>query len=108
VKKFIVSIYHTLHKSIVLILDRWSVHKAAAKRLIAKYGDKIKIEYLPAYAPQLNPVELVWCNVKSGTLANYIADDINELEKSATSALAAQKKKSKLLKSFFQHAGLAL
>jgi transposase len=32
--------------------------------------DWLQVDYLPAYAPQLNPVEGLWANVKGGELAN--------------------------------------
>ena len=36
----------------------------------------LTVEPLPGYAPELNPVEQVWGNVKGGELANVCADDL--------------------------------
>jgi transposase len=41
--------------------------------------ERLHIEYLPAYAPELNPDEGVWSQLK-GQLANGRSDDIDELE----------------------------
>ena len=38
------------------------------------------VERLPAYAPDLNPVEQVWGNLKGGELANLCPDTIDEAE----------------------------
>ncbi len=38
------------------------------------------VERLPAYAPDLNPVEQVWGNLKGSELANLCLDTIGEAE----------------------------
>jgi transposase len=35
---------------------------------------------LPAYAPELNPVEFIWSHTKYGDLANFIADKVDHLD----------------------------
>ncbi len=42
----------------------------------------LTVERLPGYAPDLNPTELVWGNVKGRELANLCADNLGEVEKS--------------------------
>ena len=37
------------------------------------------VERLPGYAPELNPVEGVWSNLKGQEFANYAADTIDDL-----------------------------
>ena len=47
----------------VVILDNASFHKSEeSKRLIEKAG--CKILFLPAYSPDLNPIEIFWANFK--------------------------------------------
>lgn len=47
----------------VVILDNASFHKSPLLAIEAKkYG--IKIIYLPAYSPDLNPIEKFWANLK--------------------------------------------
>ncbi len=38
------------------------------------------VERLPGYAPDLNPVETLWGNVKGQELANHSAEDLTELD----------------------------
>ena len=40
----------------------------------------LTVERLPGYAPDLNPVELLWGNVKGRELANLYADNLGEIE----------------------------
>jgi len=41
----------------------------------------LTVERLPGYAPDLNPTELVWGNVKGRELANLCTDDLGEVER---------------------------
>ena len=47
------------------------------------------VERLPGYAPELNPVEGVWSNLKGQEFANYAADTIDGLTQQARRASAA-------------------
>jgi transposase len=44
-------------------------------------------ERLPGYAPDLNPIELVWGNVKSQELANPCSDTIGGVSDGAEEGL---------------------
>jgi transposase len=41
--------------------------------------DWLKVEPLPGYAPDLNPVEQVWGNLKVQELANLCSDTIEQV-----------------------------
>ena len=41
----------------------------------------LTVERLPAYAPELNPIEQVWGNVKTRELANICAPDLASLRR---------------------------
>src|SRR3954465_4886871 len=45
-------------RPLVVVMDRLSPHKSAAKRLAG--DERFEFEWLPAYAPDLNPVEPAW------------------------------------------------
>ncbi len=54
----------------ILIWDGLPAHRSAAMRAwLSVWKRCARVERLPAYAPELNPVELVWQNVKGGKLA---------------------------------------
>lgn len=95
-------------RPLLICWDRWSVHRSAARKLAATRRANIDIEWLPAYALELNPVEPRWGHTKFGTLANFVPDDTNHLKRSVRSALNKQSHNHRLKKSFFKTAQLNL
>lgn len=93
-------------KGVILVLDRWLVHRWGARRLQRRFARRIKLEWLPPYAPELNPVEQVWNHSKYSDLSNYIADDVYELEKAVYSSINHMCSQKSLLRSFFKKAEL--
>lgn len=90
-------------------MDRWSVHKAKTLcRYLGAHAEKVRVEWLPAYAPDLNPVEQVWNHSKYADLANLAPEDIEELERLVSASISSTRSQTPLLRSFFQTAGLAL
>jgi len=54
----------TLKEGDVVVMDNLSSHKREGlKEIVDKVG--AMIEYLPAYSPDLNPVENMWSKLKS-------------------------------------------
>ena len=99
---------HQIRRGIVLVMDRWSVHRSGVRRLQSRFGSKVQVEWLPAYAPDLNPVEQVWSHTKYADLANYIPDDIDALAEAVMHSIEQTGCRQALLRSFFHHAGLKL
>ena len=56
------------------------------RAFIARQRGWLVVERLPAYAPELNPVEGVWANLKGQELANYAADTLDDLTPSTPAA----------------------
>jgi len=108
VYRFIQTIRGRLRRKIILVLDRWSVHRAAIRHLLERHARNIDIELLPAYAPELNPTEQIWNHTKYADLANYIPDDIHELGVEVAGSILQTRSKPALLRSFFNWAGLDL
>ncbi|PYU21768.1 MAG: IS630 family transposase, partial [Acidobacteria bacterium] len=65
------------------------------------------VERLPGYAPDLNPVETLWGNIKGQELANRCADDLAEVEAAVRGGMKRVGRSSKLPFSFLKHAGLS-
>jgi transposase len=68
----------------------------------------VDIEWLPPYAPDLNPVERVWSRTKYTDLANYVPEDIHVLHRAVRRSLRRTQSQCALLGSFFKHAKLKL
>ena len=80
VVNFVKKLRRQLRRPLIVILDRWSVHRAAVKRLQAEGVSGLEFAWLPAYAPELNPVESLWGWSKYSDLANYVPDDTPRLQ----------------------------
>lgn len=106
VEAFLREVQRHLRRRLIVVLDRWSVHRKAAK---AFEGDRrFWIEWLPPYAPDLNPVDKLWGHTKYGDLANYIPDDVLDLELELDWSIHQTRQRPTLLRSFFHAAGLKL
>jgi putative transposase len=71
---------HFRGQRIVLIWDGLGAHKSCRMRTyLAAQRAWLQVEQLPGYAPDLNPVELLWGNLKGGELANLCPADIAAL-----------------------------
>jgi len=67
---------------VVLILDQAGWH--IAKKLIVP--ENITLLHLPAYSPELNPVERLWAYIKSHYLSNRVYKNYKEIFNAGTSA----------------------
>jgi transposase len=108
VEAFVRQVQRQVGRPLVVILDRLAAHKSAAKLLEADERQRFQIEWLPSYAPDLNPVEPVWSKTKYGDLANFVPGDVLDLEIAAESTLTATQGQQPLLRSFFEAAELTI
>ena len=106
VEAFLRRVQRTLGRQLIVVMDRWAVHRKAAKSLFS--DQRFWIEYLPPYAPDLNPVEHVWNHTKYGDLANYVPDDLLDLEVELECSIDQTRHRPELLRSFFHAADLKL
>lgn len=103
---FLRQVQRSLGRELIVVMDRWSVHLKAAKAII---GDRrFWFEWLPPYAPDLNPVEHVWNHTKYGDLANFVPDDVLDLEIEFEKSIDRTAEHPDLLRSFFHAAELKL
>ena len=105
---FVQQLHGPLKRPLLVIWDRFSGHKKAARLLHNIYGPQIPVAFLPAYAPELNVVEQCWGHTKSGEMANFIPNDVTDLADKVAASLIAKHQCPDLLRTFFQHAQLRL
>ena len=68
---------------------------ARVRAWLAAQNDRFLIEPLPAYAPELNPVEYLWAWLKRHALANFCPANLHELKLAARNKLkSAQHRRS--------------
>jgi transposase len=109
VMAFVRLVHRRLRRKFILVLDRANPHRKAIRLLSEAGVDWLEVEWLPPYAPDLNPVEMVWNHTKYADLANFLPHDVHDLHRAVTSSIGATRSAgAKLIRSFFAHAGLAL
>ncbi|MBX7169063.1 MAG: transposase, partial [Pirellulales bacterium] len=100
---------HREHRgSIIIVLDRLNVHRAAVKKLRTRGASWLSVEWLPPYAPDLNPVEALWSHAKYTALANFVPDDVEHLNDAVIEAVGDTHFNQPLLRSFSHAAQLKL
>jgi len=99
---------HFRGRRIMLIWDGLGGHKS---RYMTAYLKRqrpwLTVERLPAYAPELNPLEQVWGNVKTRELANVCAPDLASLRQPLRCGFARIRQQPTLARAFLRHAGLS-
>ena len=93
-----------------VVWDRSPIHRrAAVGEFIEAVGeDGLRVEFLPAYAPDLNPVEWLWRHLKQEEMKNLACLDLEELHEEVHLALGRVRRKTRLPPTFFVGAGLTL
>lgn len=104
---FIRQLRRHIRRPLIICLDRWPAHRSAVKKLAASRLKNIDIEWLPAYAPELNPVEPRWSHTKRGDLANFVPHDSRQLARAVKTSLNGQSTQQ-LKRSFFHSAKLKI
>jgi hypothetical protein len=67
---------------------------------------RIWLEFLPAYAPELNPVEYLWSHWKQHELPNFCSQNFGQLSHYARKALHRMRKRTSLVIAFLHQAEL--
>jgi len=71
------------YKVIHVICDNANTHKPEKSLLVRSYlkewGDRVKVHYLPSYAPECNPIERVWWRLHEAVTRNHRCQSMGEL-----------------------------
>lgn len=92
---------------IILVWDRARIHISKKVRAYLCDHPEIDVEFLPAYAPELNPEEYCHGNVKQG-LKNAHPTSKPEMRSMLNRGFARLRQRPDLLLSFFHAAGLSV
>jgi transposase len=92
-----------------LLWDGLPAHRSTAMRTwLNTQCCWLVVERLPAYAPELNPVEGLWSSLKGVELANLAAPTPAEVIQQAHRGIERVRRTSYLAYSFLRHAGLSV
>jgi hypothetical protein len=96
-------------QQVVLLWDGLSAHWSYKMRAhLDKQGAWLTVERLPAYAPELNPVEYLWASLKRTELANFTGDTVAEVADQAHRGIQRVCDSDSLVVGFLAHTGLSL
>ena len=92
-----------------LIWDRLGAHIGEpVAAWLMRNRHRVRAHLLPPYAPELNPVELIWGHTKSNPLANFAPSQLDELLDQTQLATLAIGDDEPMLRSFLKHCPLSL
>jgi transposase len=91
---------------VVVLWDGLSGHLAKlTQAYLRRQRGWLRMNRLPGYAPELNPMEQVWGNLRARELANFAPDTLAELMQEVLRGLERIRRDSNLLQGFLRHAG---
>ncbi|MGH9208560.1 MAG: transposase [Acidimicrobiales bacterium] len=94
---------------VTLIWDGLPSHRSKVmKAWLKTQRSWLVVEQLPGYAHDLNPMELIWGNLKSSELANLCPDTIDDAALAADAGLDRIGSDADLCFAFLRHCGLSL
>lgn len=99
---------HRRRKPVHLILDSLPAHKRTiVKEYVASTRGRLTLHFLPGYAPELNPDELVWSHVKRTGTARRPLHKGEKLREKIEEQLAKLQKLPTSIRSFFNAPSVA-
>lgn len=107
--EFLRHLRRQIRAPLLVIWDGLAVHRSrVVRQWVERRHGAVTLAQLPAYAPELNPVEYVWGHLKQHALANFCAADLWELTAEARRALRRSQRRPALVRAFWQQAELSL
>jgi len=94
-------------RKIFLIVDRGPAHRAKkVSAFVETLGGKLQLFFLPPYAPDHNPDELVWKHLKADTVGRMAVTSKQDFEKKVRKSMRDLQNDSRKIISFFQKPSL--
>ena len=100
-KAFLENVLARVPGKVVMVLDNSRLHRNAEVVKFLEENERLEIVFLPAYAPELNPIELLWAWVKRHWLANLVVLSVDELRGLWRDALWVVGRTPGLVRGFF-------
>jgi transposase len=105
---FLAHLLREVSGCMVIIWDGAPIHRSQVVREFLSNGaaQRLHLERLPAYAPELNPGEGLWQQLKGVELRNVCCFNILHLRCKVRDAVKRVRRRPRLIKSFFRSARL--
>jgi transposase len=90
-------------QKIILILDGHPVHRSKkVKQWVEAHAEQIELQFLPGYAPELNPTELLNQDVKTNALGRRHPHTQEELIGDTRSYLRSRQRTPRIIANYFE------
>jgi transposase len=98
---------HLAGRKAILLWDRLPAHRGAkVQAYLQRQRTWLEVEYLPPYAPELNPVEYFWGHLLKTDMANFVGEDLQAVRAQARKAACRVRHRTDLGRAFLKHSGL--
>jgi transposase len=105
--EFLQHLLRHIQGDILLIWDRLPAHRSRiTQQFIRAQKGRLEMQYLPPYAPELNPVEYIWAHCKHHELPNVCAKNLWDLSEGARRSLKRMRRRPQLITAFWKQASL--
>jgi transposase len=101
VAAFLRDLLRHLRGAVIVVWDGGSNHKGPRIRELLSQYPRLHLERLPGYAPDLNPVELIWSYLKYGLMANFVPRHVQHLDRVVTGHLGEVRSEPAIIKSLW-------
>jgi len=105
---FLRDLLRHLRGNVVLVWDRLNAHRSKQLQDWRTIYPRLTIAWLPPYAPELNPIEYAWGNLKYHRTANHGLYELDDVYAQARRAAGEIADNQSLLRSFLRAAKLPI
>lgn len=107
--EFLQALRRQIDQKLLIIWDGLAVHKSRkVKQYLDSLDGEVQVEFLPAYAPELNPVEYLFGHLKPHELGNFCPSSFQHLTDFARRRLRSIQRRPTLVRAFWKQAELPL
>jgi transposase len=106
VVEFLRYLLGSLPGKVVVVWDGGTTHTGPVVREFLRRNQRLWLERLPPYAPELNPVEQVWGWLKYGELADFVPAGVAALDDEIIDRLMHLRSESGLMSSLWDGSNL--
>jgi transposase len=105
--EFLTHLLRHIPGKLLIVWDGLPGHRSRATwQFIREQRGRLWVEFLPGYAPELNPVEYLWSHWKQHELPNLCPQNFGQLSQYARQALRRMRKRPTLVIAFWRQAEL--
>jgi transposase len=105
--EFLTHLLRHIPGKLLIVWDGLPAHRSRAVwDFVRQQRGRLWLEFLPAYAPELNPTEYIWGHLKQHEVANLCPKNLADLSQHAIRALKRMRRRPTLIMAFWQQAEL--